>query len=149
MFGSTGGCGKGGGLMGGAFSPLAQMMGKFGGGHACGPGAFPSELNLSDDQLERIAELKGEGLAQLMQCKLSMGLKFKQIIRELASENLDKAKIKEIGKQLQSEKEQCGEQFLDRMISVAEVLTPAQRKQLRLKLIRKFLGIDGGFQHED
>ncbi len=146
MFGFGGGCDKRGGSGPGGFGgggfgppPFARMMHRFG-----GPGGMLRDLNLNDEQLEKIAELKMSGMAQHLQMKLSMGALMKDIVKELSKEQLDKAKIKEIGKQIQALKIQAGDEFLERVISFAEVLSPVQRKAMRMKAIKHFLGLEGG-----
>lgn len=146
MFGFGGGCGKRGaggpgGFGGSGFGPppFARMMHRFG-----GSGGILRDLNLNEEQLEKIAELKMAGMTQHLQLKLSMGTLIKDMVKELSKEQLDKAKIKEIGKQIQTLKMQAGDEFLDRVISFAEVLTSQQRKAMRMKAIKHFLGIEGG-----
>lgn len=107
------------------------------------------DLNLNDEQLEKIAELKMSGMTQHLQMKLSMGALMKDMVKELGKEQIDKAKIKEIGKQIQTLKMQAGDEFLERVISFAEVLTPQQRKAMRMKAIKHFLGLEGGRRGPD
>jgi Spy/CpxP family protein refolding chaperone len=141
MFGH-GGCGSKafGGHFG--FGPPPWIQRKFMGGGACGPGAFLGDLNLTDEQLEKLAELKLEGLSKFGQFKSSAVGFLQQIARELTKDQIDKAKIQEIAQKIQAQKSELGASMVDRVISFAEVLTVEQRKKLRSKLIRRFLGVD-------
>lgn len=131
---------RGGGPMGfGGFGPppWARMLHRFGGG-----GSFLRGLNLNDEQLEHIAELKLATMRQHMQMRLSMSSMMKDLVKELSNDHIDKAKVKEIGKQIQAQKTQAGDEFLDRVIAFAEILTPEQRKTMRMRAIKSFLGVD-------
>ena len=133
MFG-FGGCQKRGGDSSGH---------KFG---ACGPGALLADLNLTDEQVERVAELKLQGLAQFAQMKLSFGETFKRLCHELLSDNVDRNKVKAIFEEVKNKKAEAGDAFANRIISFAEVLTVEQRRKLKAGLLRKFLGLDAQVQ---
>jgi len=141
MFGH-GGCGSKafGGHFGFGSPPWIQR--KFMGGRACGPGAFLTDLDLTDEQLEKLAELKMEGLSKFGQFKSGVVGLLQQIAKELTKEQIDKAKIHEIAQQIQSHKSEMGASMVDRVIAFAEVLTVEQRKKLKSKLIKRFLGVD-------
>ena len=61
---ASGGCSRGaGGFPGFAAAPLLRHLAKLSGAcgsSACGPGELLSGLDLSDEQVERIAEIKGK-----------------------------------------------------------------------------------------
>ncbi|MGH9549312.1 MAG: Spy/CpxP family protein refolding chaperone, partial [Terriglobales bacterium] len=147
MFGfGGGGCGKGG--PGGPGRGGGGPWGGFGRGfgppwmRGFGGGRFLKDLNLTEEQMEKAAELKFDAMQHFMQLKLSLGGLIRQMVRELAKDKIDKTKIKELGKQMQEKRNQAGDEFLDRIIAFAEVLTPEQRKKLRLKAIKRFLHVD-------
>jgi Spy/CpxP family protein refolding chaperone len=112
------------------------------GGGCGGPMAMLRDLNLTDQQLEKVAALKLEGLAACAQFKLSLGQAASQLVNELTKDQIDKAKIKELAKELKERKSQMGDAMLDRIITFAETLTPEQRKKLKLTAIKRFLGLD-------
>lgn len=150
-FGGGGRCGPGpGGGPGRGPGGGGPRFGRFMRGFGGGWGGMLSDLDLTDDQLERLAELKIEGLGHWSQLKVALGQLMRQIVRELSNEQIDKAKIKDLGKQMQNAKNQAGDQFLDRVIAFAEVLTPEQRKKMRMKAIKRFLGVgDHDHDHHD
>lgn len=118
------------------------------GGHGHGPiGHFGAEmlqeLELSDDQVERIAELKADGMGEGMRMMAEGGQAFKHLMRELMNENLNKEKVKEAHKKLQEHKIKMGDAMLERALTFAETLTPEQRKKLKRSTMRSFLGLDG------
>jgi len=121
-----------------------MQHGMFGRGGCGGPAALIKELGLSDQQLERVAELKIEGLGQCAQIKLEFGKLIKGLLSELTQESINKDKIRGIAQQIKAEKQKFGESMIERLISLAEVLTPEQRKKLKLAAIKKFLGVDLG-----
>lgn len=130
------------------------MFGKF--GKRCGPGGHHGrggplghfgfdmlqDLDLTDEQIERIAELKADGMSEGMLMMAEGGKHFKLLIRELMNENLDKEKVKEAHKKLQEHKMKAGEQMVERALQFSEVLTPEQRKKLKRSAMRRFLHLD-------
>ena len=141
MFG-FGACGSkgGGGFAGHGFAP--PWAEKSHGDGCGGPKALFRQLNLTNDQLEKVAELKLEGLAACAQFKLALAQGARRIAGELTKDQIDKAKIKELAKELKEQKSQMGDAMLERIISFAETLTPEQRKKLKLTALKKFLGVD-------
>jgi Spy/CpxP family protein refolding chaperone len=136
---------------------MFQFAGKFG-RHGCGrPGGregfggfgleeLLQDIDLTDEQVERLAELKGEGMGEGAQFMAQGGRHFKQIMQEILKENIDKDKVKEAHKALQEHRAKVGEKMLERALSIAETLTPQQRKQVKNRVQRRFLGLDG---HDD
>jgi Spy/CpxP family protein refolding chaperone len=137
--------------------PFAGRFGKhfgippFGFGHHGGRGGcggfghegMLQDLDLTDDQVERIAELKAEGMGEGMQLMAQGSQFFKQLMHELANENIDRDKVKEAHKKLQEHKTKMGDAMLERALTFAEMLTAEQRKKLKRSAMRRFLGLDG------
>jgi Spy/CpxP family protein refolding chaperone len=146
MFGFGGFGGRGGGT-GGPGGPWARRMHGMR-GKGCGPWAMLSDLDLSDDQMEKFAELKIEGMGKFAQFKSKMAGLMHQIGKELTNESIDRDKVKEIAKEIKTYKTEFGDAMLDRAISCAEILTVAQRKKLRMNLLRRFVGV-GSASHEE
>src|SRR5271166_6651618 len=104
MFG-FGACHKfGGGPVGFGPPPWVRHMHKLRGEACGGPWAILGDLDLTDEQLEKLAELKMEGLGKFAQFKSSMVGLVQQIAKELSQEQVDKAKVKEIAQQIKSKK---------------------------------------------
>lgn len=141
MFGF--GCGKQGhGPFAVGFGPPPWVRHKLKMQHCGGPFAILRDLDLTDDQLEKLAELKMEGLSSFGKFKSALIGFAQQIGRELTNDQIDKAKVREIADRIKTAKSEFGDSILEHIISVAETLTPAQRKQVRIKLIKCFLGVD-------
>jgi Spy/CpxP family protein refolding chaperone len=148
-----GACGKHpGGPFGFGQHPFAQFiqqrMHGHGGGDCGGPGAVLNELNLTDEQLERVAELKLAALGDCAQLKAKVGDLLKTFAKELTQEPIDKTKVNNIAQQIKAEKSKLGDAMIERILAFAEVLTPEQRRKLRSSAIRRFLGVDLSAQGE-
>jgi len=111
-------------------------------GGGWGAGALLRDLDLTDEQVERIAEMKGQWLADVMKMKLTFGSLIKKLSKELWAESIDKGKVKAVFDEIKEEKSKISDEMCDRLIAFAEALTPGQRKKLRQTLLRRFLGLD-------
>jgi Spy/CpxP family protein refolding chaperone len=130
------------GKHGGGFGGHGQHQGGGFGGFFCA--GFLDDLELTDEQVERIAEIKAEGMGEGLLLMAQGGKQFKQLMRELSAENINKDKVKEAHKALQEHKTKMGDMMLDRALTFAETLTPEQRKKLKRLAMRRFIGLDGG-----
>lgn len=123
----------------GGFGGAAEGFGK-GGGH-CGPGHFLSDLNLTDEQLFGIAELKGKAFGKIARGKLDLMELKKEAFKELLQPQPDKAKVKAIADQIKARKSEFIDQLSDNLIALSGLLTAEQKATLRLKLVKKFLHV--------
>jgi hypothetical protein len=150
MFGRSG-CGPfghqmhgfGSGPMGGG-GPFGRMFGGKG-----GPGKLLSTLNLTDDQLLRVAELKGKVFSKMGRSKVELIELKKEAFKELLQPQVDKNKLKGIKEQLKEHKSECIDLIGDNLIAFSEILTVEQKTKLRLNLVKKFLGLDLVDDEED
>jgi Spy/CpxP family protein refolding chaperone len=128
---------------GAGFGPFGTPgpFGKMFGGK-CGPGHLLSELNLTDEQLLRIAELKGKTFSKIARSKLDLMELKKEAFKELLQPQADKNKIKEIANQLKAKKSECIDLLSENMLAFSDLLTAEQKSKLRLSLVKKFLGVD-------
>ena len=113
----------------------------------CGPGAMLSGLDLSDEQVERIAELKGRSFSKFAHAKIDMVELHKQLFKELSNATIDKGNVNALAQKIKEQKSQLTDLMIEKMVAFAEVLTPEQRKKARINKIRNFLGI--GAESED
>ncbi len=115
----------------------------------CGPGAFLSDLNLSEEQLLSIAALKGKALGKIAHAKLDMMELKKAAFKELLQPQVDRAKIKELADQIKAQKAQCVDLMSENLIAFSEVLSADQKAKLKLSLVKKFLGVDDILEDEE
>ncbi len=139
---SGGGC-DGGGHMGGPFGKI------FGAKMGGGPGLLLSELNLSEEQLFRIAEVKGRTLAKVAHHKIELMEVKKEAFKELLQAQPDKAKIKESVEKIKARKAEGIDDLADSMIAFSEILTADQKSKLRLSLVKKFLGVEDFIEDDE
>ena len=150
MFG-MGGCSGGpeGGL-GRFMGPRHHFAGFSGGpGGKCGPGAFLRGLDLSDEQVERIAELKQKSFSKAAHSKIDLIELYKQLFKELGNATIDRNNVNALTQKIKEQKSQLIDLMIGNMVSLAEVLTAEQRKKARTNKIRHFLGLVGPELEED
>ncbi|MBS1989902.1 MAG: Spy/CpxP family protein refolding chaperone [Cyanobacteria bacterium SZAS LIN-2] len=133
MFGKAE-CGAPGGFGGGAF-------GKHGGRGGHGPMAMLHGLDLTDEQVLKLAEIKGGAFFKMAHNKIDIMQLKKQVFKELLSPQVDKAKVRELASQIKEKKSHCMEEMLENVIACSEILTPEQKKQLKVQKVRCFLGL--------
>ncbi len=141
MFGACGGPpgGRGRGrFMGGFFRHLPW----FGGGHDLLDG-----IELNDEQIERIADLKHRSFSKMGHGKVDMMDLMQALFKEMGNANIDKNKVEELRGRLKEHKAAMTDLMIDNMLAFAEILTPEQRKKIRIKKIRQFLGSDDEHHH--
>ena len=144
MFGS-GGCGPGPGGPRGRFKfagPLRHLP-MFGGAR----GAWLEGIDLTDEQIEKIAELRQKSFSKMAHGRVDKMELTQALFRELGSQNIDKSKIAELKGKIKEHKATMTELMVDNMLAFAEILTAEQRKKIRIKRIRQFLGTED-HEHE-
>ena len=99
-------------------------------------------IELSDEQLEKIADLKHRCFSKMGHARVDMMDLRQQLLRELAKEALDKTQISALKAKIKEQKSQIIHLMIDQMTEFAEILTPEQRKKIRLRKIRHFMGAD-------
>lgn len=119
------------------------------GGGKCGPGGFLHGLELSDEQVERIAELKQKTFSKLAHGKIDLLESRKQLLRELSGATIDRNKINAIVEQIKKQKSEITDLMVGNMVALAETLTPEQRQKARINKIRHFLGLAPADAEED
>ncbi len=133
--------------------PKGRFRAKFMGGpfadlFAGGMGSLLEGIELADEQIEQIAELRHQSFAKMAHGRVDMMEARHQLLRELAKPQIDRAKINELKEQIKEQKAQMTDMMIDKVTSFAEILTAEQRKKLKLKRIRQFLGSGFAEGHE-
>jgi Spy/CpxP family protein refolding chaperone len=141
MFGNSecGGSGSHGPWGGGGHSKGGHF-GQHGG--KCGPGGMLQGLDLSDEQVLKIAELKGGTFSKMAHAKIDLMELKKEIFRELIKPQVDKKKVQSVAQKIKEHKSACMDSMLENMIAFSEILTAEQKKKLQLNKIRQFLGLE-------
>lgn len=103
-------------------------------------------IELSDEQLEKMADLRHRGFSKMGHARVDMMELRQQLLRELGKETLDKSQINALKAKIKEHKSQITDLMIDQMTEFAEILTPEQRKKIRLRKIRHFMG--AGEEHE-
>ncbi|MBX9571350.1 MAG: Spy/CpxP family protein refolding chaperone [Candidatus Obscuribacterales bacterium] len=96
-----------------------------------GGGKLFQKLELSDEQVEKISELKEESFAKFAHGKIDGMQLHQQLFKELSKEKIDREKVLSLGKQLKDHKAQMTDLLVHNMLAFAEVLTSEQRKKLK------------------
>jgi Spy/CpxP family protein refolding chaperone len=127
----------------GACGGRGRMGGKF------GPMTFLKDLDLTDEQLLKIAELKGKTFGKMARSKIELMELKKGIFHELLQAQVDKQKVTAKAQEIKEHISGGVDHILEKMIALSETLTPAQKKRLHLNMIRKFLGLDDVAHEEE
>lgn len=114
-----------------------RLMKLFGGGR------FLKEIELSDEQLEKVAELKEESFGKFAHARIDGMQLHQKLFKELGKENIDKEKVKALAKEIKEQKSAVTDLMVDNMLAFAEILTPDQRKKIKMKGLRHLLGGEG------
>lgn len=138
------------GAMGmGAGGPMTMgfaMMPPIGGPGGAGPGAgLPlTMLDLSDDQMEKIGELR----ADIQDKSGPILIKLQSLQREfrggLAQANINTAELKRINSEISAQKQALDSLRSQEMISTAELLTKEQRQEMKQTMNRAEFGAGFG-----
>lgn len=99
-------------------------------------------IDLSDDQVERIAELKHKSFSKMAHGRVDMMELVQQLFRELGKPTIDRARATELKNKIKEHKAAMADLMFENMVEFAEILTPEQRKRIKIKKIRQFLGAD-------
>ncbi len=129
-----------------------SLFGKFAGmheplgGHGC---SSPfSGLELTDDQLEKLAELKGQAFSKFGHGKVDIVDLYKRLIKELAKQSIDEKQVWNITDEIRGKKSELTDVLVEHLIAFAKILTPEQRSKMKLNKLRKLFGISDGFGFE-
>lgn len=110
-------------------------------------GAFLQGIDLSEEQIEKIAELKHRGFSKMGHARVDMMELRHQLLQELAKEKIDRAQIDTLKSKIKEHKSQMTETMIDHMTEFAEILTAEQRKKIRLRKMKEFMGASDEQEH--
>ncbi len=123
------GCGgPGGGGWGGPFRRFRRVM--FRG------------VEFSDDQLERMSEKRGDLFSAVMHGKADAFDIARKIWAELGKDNVDKDVARSLHKQLQERLLKLGDTVFEHVLSMSDILSHQQRKQVHRNILRAKLDVE-------
>jgi Spy/CpxP family protein refolding chaperone len=106
------------------------------------PGSWLEGIDLSDEQIEKIAELKHQSFSRMAHGRVDKMELMHALFKELGNQQIDHVKVAELKNKIKEHKATMIDLMIDNMVAFAEILTPEQRKKIRIKKIRQFLGSD-------
>ena len=138
-----GNCGPGGGSRGRFMMAAGRHFPWLGVGRA-----MLADIDLSDEQMEQISELKQTSFAKMAHGRVDKMDLMQALFRELGKPEIDKNKIAELKEKIKAHKASMSEMMVDSMLSFAEILSAEQRKKIRMRRIRQFFSSERDFEHE-
>ena len=130
----------------GAWRPHFGEMGFTGmhdrqfGGH-CGESLLDG-IDLTDEQIEKIMEVRQESFAKIAHARIEMGDLRRRLMKELGADKIDRSKISALTKQIKEQKSALTDLMVDKLTAHAEILTPEQRKSMRMRMMKRRLGLE-------
>ncbi len=103
---------------------------------------------LTDDQCQKLYDIKGQFIVTIVPKGLNMYVLIKKMTDLLTSADLDTKTVKDVERQISSACSDLSMTVMDSIVSATQVLTPDQRKALHTKIIRSTLGAGGHHHHE-
>ena len=104
-----------------------------------GGGKFFQKLELSDEQVEKISDLKEDSFAKFAHGRIDGMQLHQQLFKELSKEKIDREKVLSIGKRMKDHKSEMTDLLVENMLGFAEILTAEQRKKLKSMGMRQFM----------
>ncbi len=103
-------------------------------------------IELNDEQVEQIADLKHKSMSQMGHGKVDMMDLMQSLFKELGNSSIDQAKVMELKEKIKAQKSSMTDLMVDNMLAFSEILSAEQRKKIRINKIRQFLG-SGDHEH--
>jgi Spy/CpxP family protein refolding chaperone len=104
---------------------------------------------LTDDQYQKLYDIKGQFIANIVPKGLNMYLLIRKMKDLLTAADTDTKAVKNVEKQIAAAASDLSMTVMDSIVSVNQVLTPEQRKELHTRMIRSALGAGAQRQHHD
>ena len=107
-----------------------------------------SEITLADNQIETLHELRDKLIGQSQPIILLRLIKQHEMSNLLTKDTIDKADVKQVQKEINDQDVILSNLLADHVLAVMQVLTPEQRKIVRIESFRRELDLFGeGFEH--
>lgn len=127
----------------GGMNGMHSGMGGPFGGHGCGSPL--SGVDLTDDQLEKLAELKSQAFSKFGHGKVDIVDLYKRLFKELAKPTIDEKQVWNVTDEIRGKKSELTDVLVEHLIAFAKILTPEQRSKIKLNKIRRIMGISDAF----
>ncbi len=118
------------------------------GHHRCPLDSLEGANALSDDQYQKLYDIKGQFIANMVPKGLNMYMLTRKMKDLLTAPDIDTKALKDLEKQISSAASDLSMTAMDSIISANQVLTPDQRKELHKQRIRSTFG-GGGYHHHE
>ena len=111
------------------------------------PMPFPpfASIDLSDDQIGRLANLKRAFETGISGSFASLCMLEDDMRNKLAADNINESDVRKLAEEIAHQKADMSKRFSAHILESAKVLTPEQRRKIRLMEDRIELGPMGGF----
>jgi Spy/CpxP family protein refolding chaperone len=119
------------------------------GHHRCPLAMLDGPNALSDDQYQKVYDIKGQFIANIVPKGLNMYMLTRKMKDLLTASDIDTKAVKDLERQISSACSDLSMTAMDSIVSVSQVLTPEQRKALHAKMIRSTLGGGEHHHHEE
>jgi Spy/CpxP family protein refolding chaperone len=102
---------------------------------------------LTDDQYQKLYDIKGQFIANIVPKGLNMYMLSRRMQDLLTAADIDTRAVKDLEKEISSAVSDLSMTVTDSIVSADQVLTPEQRKELHRQMIRSTLGGGGPDHH--
>jgi Spy/CpxP family protein refolding chaperone len=117
--------------------------------HLCPLAMLDGPNALSDDQYQKLYDIKGQFIATIVPKGLNMYVLIHKMQDLLTASDTDTKAVKDLEKQISSAASDLSMTVMDSIVSVDQVLTPEQRRELHRRMIRSTFGGGGQRQHHN
>jgi hypothetical protein len=118
-----------------------------GGHHRCSLSMLEGPNALSDDQYQKLYDIKGQFIANIVPKGLNVYMLIHKMKDLLTASDTDTKAVKDLERQISSATSDISMTVMDSIVSASQVLTPEQRKELHRQMIRSTFGGGGQSKH--
>ncbi len=116
--------------------------------HRC-PLSLDGPNALTDDQCQKLYEIKGQFISTIVPKGLNMYTLIRKMGDLLTASDPDMKAVRDTERQISSATSDLSTTVMDSLISVDQVLTPAQRQEMHRQLVRAAVGAGSRPHHEE